>query len=270
MSGRSPIRSASAPAIGATRATSPSTAAAAARRRAGRDRARPAGTARGRTPARTATRRAGRSRRCPPRTHGAEESHREHRRARPLLPRHEGRDQRRRRRRSERPPPGSAQPTRLPRTSPHTTPSAPAVTSARPRDVERDVAPPTLSGRRQRASGTRASPIGTLSQKIHVPRQPVGDRAADHRATDHRQAGDPEEDAERAPRRSGGKARADEREGGGHDERRADALDAPAPRSAGRCSAASAQAGRADDEHHARRLRRAGADRSGRRAPPPA
>ena len=55
----------------------------------------------------------------------------------------------------------------LPRTSPHTTPSMPPVTSARPRQVERGVGAAALGDPGQRAAGSARPTIGTVSEKIH-------------------------------------------------------------------------------------------------------
>ena len=58
------------------------------------------------------------------------------------------------------------QPALLPRTSPHTIPSAATVTRIRP-GASSPARGPKLSSMRPRTSGIAASPIGTLSQKIH-------------------------------------------------------------------------------------------------------
>ena len=66
---------------------------------------------------------------------------------------------------------GLPQPAELPRTRPQTIPSAPPVTSARPgRSSGRRG--PKLSSSRVSTSGITASPIGTLSQKIHSQARP--------------------------------------------------------------------------------------------------
>ena len=57
-------------------------------------------------------------------------------------------------------------PALLPRTRPHTIPSAAAVTSTSP-GPSSPARGPKLSSMRPRTSGIAASPIGTLSQKIH-------------------------------------------------------------------------------------------------------
>jgi hypothetical protein len=59
------------------------------------------------------------------------------------------------------------QPAAFPRTRPHTRPNAAPVTSARPR-TSRAVSGPKLSSTRASTSGISASPIGTLTQKIHA------------------------------------------------------------------------------------------------------
>ena len=67
---------------------------------------------------------------------------------------------------------GEPQPTELPRTSPQTIPKRPALTSTRPR-ASSLFAAPWVSSRRDSASGTRAMPIGTLSQKIQCQEMPL-------------------------------------------------------------------------------------------------
>ena len=63
------------------------------------------------------------------------------------------------------------QPAMLPRTRPHTRPKTPPVTSASPRR-SRAESGPKLSRSRPSASGTSAIPIGTFSQKIHCQASP--------------------------------------------------------------------------------------------------
>ena len=63
------------------------------------------------------------------------------------------------------------QPARLPRTRPQTSPSTPPVTSVSP-GMSSAESGPKLSGMRASASGTSASPSGTLSQKIHCQAMP--------------------------------------------------------------------------------------------------
>ena len=63
------------------------------------------------------------------------------------------------------------QPAALPRTRPHTMPSAAPVTSARP-GMSRPASGPKLSFMRVSTSGTAISAIGTLIQKIHCQLMP--------------------------------------------------------------------------------------------------
>src|SRR5215213_9790729 len=63
------------------------------------------------------------------------------------------------------------QPALFARTSPHTDPKAPAVTSASP-GRSRLLSGPRLSSMRASAAGTRSSATGTLSQKIHGQETP--------------------------------------------------------------------------------------------------
>ena len=66
---------------------------------------------------------------------------------------------------------GLAQPTWLPRTRPQTIPSRPALARPSPGRSSASFGP-RLSRRRSAASGISASPIGTLSQKIHCQEMP--------------------------------------------------------------------------------------------------
>ena len=66
---------------------------------------------------------------------------------------------------------GSVQPSVLPRTSPQTIPNSPLLTSASP-GMSRERSGPWLSRSRVAASGSTASPMGTFSQKIHCHEMP--------------------------------------------------------------------------------------------------
>ena len=191
ISGRSPIRSASAPASGATRN---SVAVHGSSRSPAPSGPWPSAICRNWAMKNTAPKsdagRAGRSPRCPRRTRASGTG------ASAASARGRAAPRRRTRRPAPRPatsaPTTSAlpQPAALPRTSPHTRPSAAPVTSARPGDVERRSGAVALVHAARATSGMRASPIGTLSQKIHCQAMPCGDRAAEHRPADHGQPGD--------------------------------------------------------------------------------
>ena len=68
--------------------------------------------------------------------------------------------------------PALVQPCALPRTSPQTIPSRPALASARPGRSSAESAP-RVSSSRASASGASTSPIGTLSQKIQCHETPL-------------------------------------------------------------------------------------------------
>ena len=100
----------------------------------------------------------------------AEEANRQHRLCRPPLAGDESPHQQYARR--ERADDLEAVPAgELPRTSPQTIPKAAALISARP-GRSRPVSPPKLSSILARTSGIAATPIGTLSQKIHSQSMP--------------------------------------------------------------------------------------------------
>ena len=67
---------------------------------------------------------------------------------------------------------GDVHPTLLPRTSPHTMPNSPTLTSPRPRRSSL-LDGPWLSFSRRNASGASTSPIGTFSQKIQCHEIPL-------------------------------------------------------------------------------------------------
>ena len=193
--------------------TSPSTAAAAGRPRARRSRARSAAAARRRTPPRTATpndaedrRVAGRERRAsgtasigsigsacgaPRRTNATSRT--------------SAGGQRQRR------PRGSPSRRGCRAPGPTRCPSAAAVISARPRQVERACRRRSSRRSARARTGSPASPIGTLSQKIHCQSMPCDDRPPMNGPAGHREAGDGAEQADRgaaALGREGGAERA--------------------------------------------------------------
>ena len=118
---------------------------------------------------------------------------------------------------------GLAHPWTLPRTRPQTIPKRPAL--ARPTPARSSRPPgPWLSSSRRSASGTRTSPIGTLSQKIHCHEIALDDRAADERPERDREAADPAPGAEREPALLGRDRGAEQRQRQRHHERAAEPL----------------------------------------------
>ena len=103
------------------------------------------------------------------------------------------------------------QPAWFPRTSPQTIPSAPPVTSARPRDVEAGVGPEALRIRVS-TSGIAISPIGTLSQKIHSQLMPSTTAPPTSGPLATASAGDRAEDPDRRAAPLGREGRAQQRQ----------------------------------------------------------
>ena len=93
---------------------------------------------------------------------------------------------------------GLVQPCWFARTSPHTRPSAPAVTMATPGRSSR-IDGPRLSRSRARPIGSTSRPSGTFSQKIHCHEIPCDHRAADQRAERDAEAADAAPRAQREP-----------------------------------------------------------------------
>ena len=118
---------------------------------------------------------------------------------------------------------GLPHPAWLPRTSPHTRPSAPPVTSARPR-MSRLVSVPKLSRIRVSTSGTASSADRDVDPEDPLPRQSLDHRAADQRAAGHGQAGDRAEDPDRRAAALGREGRAQQGQAERHEQRRAGAL----------------------------------------------
>ena len=88
------------------------------------------------------------------------------------------------------------QPTVLPRTRPHTSPSAAPRHQQHAAEVETPAWPKAFFDC-ARIIGNPRGRIGTFSQKIHCQARPSGDRAAHHRAGQHRQHGQAAEGTER-------------------------------------------------------------------------
>ena len=138
--------------------------------------------------------------------------------------------------------------------------------SGRARSSDRSA--PVLSGMRARASGIATSPIGTLTQKIQLHAMPSAIAPPTTGPVATARPVRPWSAPMAAPRRSARERGADEGEGERHDERRAGALHGARRDEPARRRGEGARGGREGEDDEARR-RTAGAGRGGRPAPTP-
>ena len=159
-------------------------------------------------------------------------------------------------------------PAALPRTSPQTTPNTPRGHQRQPGQVERGVRAAALGDAAPGTSGISAEPDRHVQPEDPLPRDALGDRAADQRAAGHGEAVDREEDAQRRAASLGRERGAHQRQRQRGHHRRAHALHRPrGDQRLDRSAPARTRPRRARTARCPPRTAAAG--RSGRRAPPP-